>query len=142
MLFIDANILIYTSLSRSPFHDRAKKAIAEADASGETLAISRQVLREFLSATTGARAGDPAAMSIAQARSDIKIFLQEFRVVEDGPAIWEAFEKLMTQFSFAGKQIHDAYLVATMLAHGIDHLLTHNTKDFERYTSRIILQAI
>ncbi len=104
--------------------------------------ISRQVLREFLSATTGARSGDPAAMSITQARSDVKAFTQEFRVVEDGAAVWAEFDKLMARFSFAGKQIHDAYLVATMLAYGIDKLLTHNTRDFDRYTSVISLIAI
>ena len=32
-----------------------------------------------------------------------------------------------------GKQVHDANIVATMQAHGIGKLLTHNTVDFARY---------
>jgi len=32
-----------------------------------------------------------------------------------------------------GVQVHDAHLVATMLAHNITHILTFNTFDFARY---------
>src|SRR5437773_9652179 len=36
-----------------------------------------------------------------------------------------------------GKQVHDANIVATMLGHGLDHILTHNTADFERFRGLI-----
>ena len=39
----------------------------------------------------------------------------------------------------AGKQIHDANIAATMLAHGERRLLTMNIKDFRRYGERIEL---
>lgn len=38
-----------------------------------------------------------------------------------------------------GKQVHDANLVATMHAYGIDHLLTLNAADFRRFEPRIAL---
>ena len=38
-----------------------------------------------------------------------------------------------------GKQIHDANIVATMLAYGERRLLTLNARDFRRYTDRIEL---
>lgn len=37
----------------------------------------------------------------------------------------------------SGKQIHDANIVATMIAYRIEYLLTHNVVDFERFTSLI-----
>ena len=38
-----------------------------------------------------------------------------------------------------GRQIHDANIVAAMLAHGERRLLTFNTADFRRYGDRIEL---
>jgi len=37
----------------------------------------------------------------------------------------------------AGRQAHDANIVATMLAHGEDRLLTVNRSDFRRFEPRI-----
>lgn len=37
----------------------------------------------------------------------------------------------------AGRQIHDANIVATMLAHGAQDLVTFNVADFLRYGDRI-----
>jgi hypothetical protein len=39
----------------------------------------------------------------------------------------------------SGAQVHDARLVAAMLAHGISHLLTLNDRDFTRYSSITVM---
>ena len=36
-----------------------------------------------------------------------------------------------------GKQVHDANIVATMLAHGVAALLTNNVADFTRFAGHI-----
>ena len=41
-----------------------------------------------------------------------------------------------------GKQIHDANIVATMLAYNIPCLLTHNVKDFKRFEGIIEIVSI
>ena len=46
---------------------------------------------------------------------------------------------LLNTIACAGKQIHDANIVATMLTHGIQKLLTHNVADFSRFASQIIV---
>lgn len=38
-----------------------------------------------------------------------------------------------------GKQVHDANIVATMLAHGERRLLTFNIRDFRRFSAHIEL---
>lgn len=45
----------------------------------------------------------------------------------------------MRDYSVSGRQVHDANIVAVMLANGIDTLLTLNTADFKRYEDRITL---
>ena len=44
---------------------------------------------------------------------------------------------LCREVPVVGKQIHDANIAATMLAHGERRLLTLNVKDFRRYGERI-----
>jgi hypothetical protein len=41
------------------------------------------------------------------------------------------------QYAFAGRQVHDANIVVTMLAHDGCRLLPFNTKDFERFGAAI-----
>ena len=41
-----------------------------------------------------------------------------------------------------GRQVHDANIVATMLAHGERRLLTLNARGFRRYGDRIELAAV
>jgi predicted nucleic acid-binding protein len=42
--------------------------------------------------------------------------------------------ELSLRYSFGGRQVHDANIVATMLAHGERRLLTFNVADFRRFT--------
>ena len=56
-----------------------------------------------------------------------------------GPAVTESLIALCREVSVGGRQIHDANIVVTMLAHGERRLLTFNTADFRRYGDRIEL---
>jgi predicted nucleic acid-binding protein len=51
-VFIDTNILIYANLTASPFHKYAIQILETLYQQGSTLWISRQILREYLSAMT------------------------------------------------------------------------------------------
>ena len=62
-----------------------------------------------------------------------------FAVLEDGPGVMEILTALCREVPIAGKQVHDANIVATMLTHGERRLLTFNTRDFRRYGDRIDL---
>ena len=46
------------------------------------------------------------------------------------------------EYPTLGKQVHDANIVATMLAHGIDMLLTLNVDDFKRFEDKITLISL
>ena len=53
--------------------------------------------------------------------------------------VTESLIALCREVSVGGSQIHDANIVATMLAHGERRLLTFNTSDFRRFGDRIEL---
>ena len=59
-VFIDTNILIYSSFSSAPLHGDARHRLKELESSGASLWISRQVLREFLAVATRPNAVTPA----------------------------------------------------------------------------------
>ena len=139
MTFIDTNVLVYAAADGAPLLDRARAALARAAADG-AVAISRQVLREYLSVVTRPQIwGKP--LTLAQAVADTAAFARQFTVLEDGPLVWDRLVMLSRRYSFAGRQVHDANIVATMLAHGERRLLTFNGADFRRFARLIEVVA-
>jgi predicted nucleic acid-binding protein len=136
--FVDTNVLVYASQKRSAFHARALASLQEARGERRALWISRQVLREYLATVTRPQR-DQAPLPMAEAIADVQGFEQDFNVAEDGPEVFAELRRLLTGVPIAGKQVHDANIVATMLAHGITRLLTFNAADFRRFGSLIEL---
>ena len=54
-------------------------------------------------------------------------------VLVEPDAVLDELKRLIATYSVAGKQVHDARLVAMMLAWQIDNVLTLNDRDFRRY---------
>jgi len=136
---VDTNVLVQSSVTTAPDHARARAAIARLKAQGP-VAVTRQILREFLSATTRPQPWAKAA-TLAEATRNTDGFLRRFAVLEDGQAVWDELMGLTRSFSFGGKQVHDANIVATMLAHGETRLLTFNAADFRRFDRLIEVVA-
>jgi len=49
------------------------------------------------------------------------------------------WRKLVVTHQVRGKQVHDARLAASMIAHGITHILTLNGADFARYPQLTVI---
>jgi predicted nucleic acid-binding protein len=101
-------------------------------AAGESIALPRQILREYLSVVTG-RGFNAVPISMEEGMRAVDRFQRTMRILEVGPAVWAEFDRLARSVRFAGKQVHDANIVATMLAYGQTRLLTFNAKDFRRF---------
>ena len=80
-------------------------------------------------------------LTLAQAVADTAAFVRQFTVLEDGPLVWDRLVMLSRRDPFAGRQVHDANIVATMLAHGERRLLTLNGPDFRRFARLIEVVA-
>jgi len=139
-LFIDTNILVYANIIETPFHEQALAAINTAHNAGRTIWISRQVIREYLVTLTRPQVFEnlPRATVLKQ----VDQFIERFQVADDTAAVSEQLVKLMSDFKIGGKQVHDANIVATMLAYDIPCLLTHNVKDFRRFGEVIKIEGI
>lgn len=139
--FIDTNILIYANVATAPFHEQALNAIKAAQQAGRPLWISRQVIREFIAVRT--RPQTFAHPSTVEQIIERVHYLEElFQVADDTSAVTSRLVKLIGDIQIGGKQVHDANVVATILAYGIPSLLTHNTGDFKRFNTVIEVEGI
>ena len=135
MSFVDTNVLVYATATSAPFRDRARAALVRL-AADEQLSVSRQILREYVAVMTRPQTWG-RALSLAEAMTDAAVFERRFTVLEDGQLVWDQLMDLSRLYSFGGRQVHDANVVATMLAHGERRLLTFNEADFRRFTPLI-----
>jgi len=60
-----------------------------------------------------------------------------FTVADETDLVTTQLLSLLAAHPTGGKQVHDANIVATMLAFDIDALLTHNVEDFKRFSNVI-----
>ena len=140
-MFIDTNVLVSSRVPGAPHHDAARASLERAFRAPEPLRISRQVIREYLSVVTRPQTW-PVAITREEALEDVSRLAGNFQVLEDGPAVTELLVELCREIPTGGRQIHDANIVATMLARGECRLLTFNVADFRRYGERIELVDI
>ncbi len=102
--------------------------------------ISRQVIRKYLVTLTRPQVFENLPRATVLERIDQ--FFERFQVADDTAAVSEQLIKLMGDFKIGGKQVHDANIVATMLAYDIPCLLTHNVKDFQRFEEVVRIEGI
>lgn len=117
----------------------AQAALHQARNHNIELVVSPQVLREYLAAATRLGLTDQHVPR-EKVFDNIEIFLKEFRVISDHSSVFLKLVELVKTYATAGKQVHDANIVATMLAHHVTHLLTHNLIDFQRFVG--IIQVV
>ena len=100
------------------------------------MCINRQIMREYLATLTR-----PQTLSMPVSRdavlSDVAKMSRQFEILEEGTQVTTNLLILCNEVNVSGSQIHDANIVATMLAHGEHRLLTFNVADFRRYENRI-----
>jgi predicted nucleic acid-binding protein len=94
------------------------------------------MLREYLAAATRL-SGTDSGIPLTDIFENLQTFQREFTVVEDTRSVAAALENLARSVAVAGKQVHDANIVAAMQIHGIRHLLTNNGGDFARFAQFI-----
>jgi predicted nucleic acid-binding protein len=76
-------------------------------------------------------------LPIEAADHEARLIETRLDFLPDTAAVHEHWRRLVVEYRVSGRQVHDARLVAVMLAHGILRLLTLNVGDFERYGSLI-----
>ena len=133
----DTNILIRFINADDPLHELVRRAIAALMARGARLCYSQQSRREFWNVCTRPLRANGLGYTIDETRQALAEVDATFSRLQDIPAGAFEWDRLVTQHQVVGRAVHDAQLVASMLVHGVTHLLTLNDADFARYSGEI-----
>lgn len=134
---IDTNVLLRSADPNHPMHQDTTNAISGLRNQEETLCIVPQNLIEFWNVYTRPANKNGLGHTTKEAGAEITRLKALFEVMADTPNIYQQWERLVVQYQVKGVNVHDARLTAAMLVHGITHILTFNTEDFQRYAEEI-----
>lgn len=139
MMSIDANILLYSYCSESPFHAAARTFLEEQSTS-EDVALSEFILTEFYlllrnpAVLAHPLSGPNAAQVIASYRKH-----PCWKTLGFSPRSRELHDELWKRASssdFARRRIYDARTALSLTAFGVTDFATLNLKDFQDFGFR------
>lgn len=129
-LFLDTNVLLHATDGLRPFHEEAQRLITGAGTSGFHLAVSGQVLREYLSVATRPTDSNGLGLEAPYAVRNVERFSEFTIFLDESESVAQQLRELVCELRVSGKRIHDANIAATMLAHHIRFLITEEGADF------------
>jgi predicted nucleic acid-binding protein len=131
ILFTDTNILLTATDRSRNHHEAARNLLMEAGTGKFHLALSGQVLREYLVVATRPVDVNGLGLSMPDALRNVEVFTSPpFVFCEETETVSVRLRELAATHGLVGRRLHDANLVATMLVHGISRMVTQNTADF------------
>lgn len=139
---LDTNVLLAATDEARPEHGRAVRALEEWPATGVVLYTSGQILREYLAVAT--RPVDVAGLGLprADALANVRVLRAHLTLLVEDRRVSDRLLQLLAEVECAGKQVHDANVVATMLVHGVESLVTINLSDFTRFDRHVRVVAL
>lgn len=136
---LDTNVWLRAVQLTAPQHLVAVNALAALLDRGDDIVITAQNLIEFWSVATRPADVNGLGWPVTVAQVEIERVRTLFPLLDDTPAILAHWLTLVTTHGVIGRRVHDARLVAVMLAHTIGHVLTFNGDDFRRFPEIVVV---
>lgn len=139
MILLDTNILIVSKQSGHPDFIRVTTRLTQLAEAQEDLVICPQNLYEFFVAGTRPVTVRGLGLTKERALQEIRELKNTYTFINDPENLYNCWLHITTTYDVAGKQGHDARIVAFMNGTGITRLYTLNVQDFNRYNDIITL---
>lgn len=131
---LDTNILLRVTRF-GPLHDvTVGSAVDLLLSRGARLCFTLQNLTELWNVCTRPRDRNGFGLNTDEANAVVERTDFAFEFLPDIVDVYLHWRRLVMQYRVSGAQVHDARLVASMLAHNLTHILRLNQQDFSRYT--------
>jgi predicted nucleic acid-binding protein len=140
-ILLDTNVLCRLAERGHPQHSVAESAVINLLKEQHELCLGPQVLYEYWVVVTRPVPDNGLGMDPVEVDKAIDICLDRFTLLRDERGIFAMWRELVQRHGVKGKSGHDARLVAAMMRHGLQQLLTFNVGDFERYKEIELLDA-
>jgi predicted nucleic acid-binding protein len=142
-ILVDTGILLRLPNPADPLHATIDSAITAIQQRGDELVTAPQNLAEFWNVCTRpATARGGLGLSFGETDRRLRTIESTFAILAELAASYSVWRRLVVTQSVQGKQVHDARLVALMLASGITHILTLNGNDFARYPGITVIDPV
>jgi predicted nucleic acid-binding protein len=136
-VMLDTNVLLAATDERRAEHADALTLLNRWPDADSVLCVSGQILREYLAVATRPADRNGLGLKPAEAAANVRAIQDRTTLLTEDPRVTERLLRLCDDVPFAGRQVHDANVVATMLVHGVGVLVTMNTSDFGRFASHV-----
>lgn len=134
---LDTNVLLAASDQGRREHTDAVEAINDWPAAGLVLYTNGQILREYLAVATRPVDRNGLGMARRDAVANVRALRARLNLLAEDVKVSDRLLQLLDGVDCVGKQVHDANIVATMLVHGVDTLVTINVEDFARFEGHV-----
>ncbi len=129
-VLVDTNVLVYAVTTTVPEHLSSVSTLSRLQTQGDELVLTAQILREYVKVITADAFGLSSAEAVARARR----LRADYAMLPERLSANKILLGLVETYSLKGKIIHDANIVAVMLDHGVTTIVTHNARDFTRFS--------
>ena len=130
---VDTNVLLRFSRHDDPRYQIVQDAVHKLEAEGHQLRTTSQNFAEFWNVATRPTHQNGFGHTIFETEQLLLGLEKFFALLPDSPEIYPEWKRLVVKYDVSGVQVHDARLVAAMIAHNIKYILTFNVTDFQRY---------
>ena len=134
---LDTNVLLAATDQGRDEHEDALETLNGWPASGLVLYTSGQILREYLAVATRPVRQNGLGLAQPAAVGNVRALRHRLRLLAEDAKVGDRLLELLDEVKCTGKQVHDANVVATMLVHGVDTVVTINVEDFARFDNHV-----
>ncbi|MFK7819474.1 MAG: type II toxin-antitoxin system VapC family toxin [Planctomycetaceae bacterium] len=131
-ILLDTNILLRLNDGRTT-NSAAKPAIVTLHKAGHNLCLVPQVIYEFWVVATRPKENNGLGLAPKEVEQILSQWEETLPVLPDEASILPVWKRLVTDLGVKGKTAHDTRIVAAMLHHDVEGLLSFSTTDFSRY---------
>ena len=136
---VDTNIWLRSIAIDHQDYTIAVNAVETLLRQGNELYFVPQVIAEFWNACTRPKERNGFGLTLQEVKLEVERLESLLLLGEEVPAIYPIWKDLIDRYQVRGVNVHDTKLVAAMLVHELTHLLTFNTKDFQRFKEIVVV---
>jgi len=135
MRAVDTNVLVYAHITYSRHHEKARVLLLELAEGALPWAIPWPCIYEFLRIVTHPRVYHPPS-PVQVALADLGAILESpsLMLLSETPRHAQVMTALIGHSGVTGNLMHDAYIAALCMEHGVAELVTGD-RDFSRFPS-------
>lgn len=130
----DTSVILRLNEPSSPLCKIVETCQDKLGQTGAETVIVPQVLVEFWVVATRPKDVNGLGLIVEEAERTLENLQNVFTILPENERIFGEWKRLVAKHKVSGKVAHDARIVAAMMTHKVEIILTLNPNDFKRFT--------